>query len=602
MARSVSTNYSRNKSLFGGVPGTIQIHTTPGIGSNNDPNTAKFQNDLPGGFLKCDGSIHNVKDYYLLAQILGIGSECRFKKDGVTLRDPDPDTGDLGSFQLPDLGSKVIIPSGGSGEYTGIFSEERPNTAKVGVVADAVIENESTRIFVNYTSSATTNNGISAWSGYNGSVGGGGAITGFLMRQVTNPDGARGANSGFTPGWSGSNFGDYGYRFAPGNVPEEDMWWTSPNENITGDYFIRVKGENIANEDPLTDGLGAVMNVTIEPNQKPDGDFDRSKVKVNNYVDGQRGSGYSVDDELSVSRWDDLGGTGDRIFKVTSVSQPAEPEGFKSGYTDQWFYHNAGADFYENQGSAIDYWENDRDYVEETFSMNGGSGNGARFKIRMQADEGGRTKWKVLTIINPGEGYVAGDKLTWNFNTPWRVTNGHNGSLTLLDDNGDGVLKVDSTVFGDLQTGMKVDGSDTDITFNGNLRYNMIRETEGYILTIDEFQAHSHSCDTTILNYTGNYDVSGQGMAGTIETGFSANCDGYNTLEETTINIPTGQPNHVHRLQRPTSYNQNFVYNYAPFNIPIDNMQSYVDVKPENIDILNQVVTPFIMVHYIIKF
>ena len=91
-------------------------------------------------------------------------------------------------------------------------------------------------------------------------------------------------------------------------------------------------------------------------------------------------------------------------------------------------------------------------------------------------------------------------------------------------------------------------------------------------------------------------------MAGTIETAFSANCDGYNTLEETTINIPTGTPNHVHRLQRPTSYNQNFVYNYAPFNIPIDNMQSYVDVRPENIDILNQVVTPFIMVHYIIKF
>ena len=113
MVRSKSTNYTRNKSLFGGVPGTIQIHTTPGIGVNNDPNTAKFKDDLPGGFLKCDGSVHNAKDYYLLAQILGVGEECRFKKEKTNLRDPDPDTGDLGSFQLPDLGSKVIIPSGG---------------------------------------------------------------------------------------------------------------------------------------------------------------------------------------------------------------------------------------------------------------------------------------------------------------------------------------------------------------------------------------------------------------------------------------------------------------------------------------------------------
>lgn len=595
MVRSKSTNYTRNKSLFGGVPGTIQIHSVPGIGVNNDPTTAKFKEDLPGGFLKCDGSVHNAKDYYLLAQILGIGSECRFKKEKTNLRDPDPETGDLGSFQLPDLGSKVIIPSGGSGDYTNVFMEDKPNVTKVGVETQAIIEGEENRIFVNYTSGSASNNGIATWSGYNGTVGGGGAITGFELRQVTDANGESLAG-GST--WFGDQFGDYGYRYAPGE--NNTNWWNNPNENITGDFRIRINNDTQA--DRLTDGVGAVMNVTIEPTLRSNGLFNRSKVRVNNYVNGQRGSGYKVGDECSVVEWDNLAGTGDRIFRVTAVSAALGAEGFQTGTTDAWFYNNAGSDFWQNTGSEHDYWEDDRDYVEENFQMQGGSGAGAVFKIRMQGDEGGRTKWKVLAIVNPGEGYQAGDKLSWNFNTPYRIENGHNGNISLVDDNGDGVLRVDGTTFGSLQAGMEVEGSSSDIQFNGNLRYNMIRQTEGYVMTIDEFQAHSHSCDVQVLNYTGNYSTDGEGMTGTQSNAFDANSSGFNTIEETTINVPIGDQNHSHRLQRPTAYNQNFVYNYQPFNVSTDNMQSYVDVDVERVEVLNQVVTPFIMVHYIIKF
>ena len=73
----------------------------------------------------------------------------------------------------------------------------------------------------------------------------------------------------------------------------------------------------------------------------------------------------------------------------------------------------------------------------------------------------------------------------------------------------------------------------------------MIRETEGYILTIDEFQAHSHAVDTHVLNYTGNYSTDGEGMTGSLNTSFSANSDGFNAIDETTINIPTGEANHA---------------------------------------------------------
>lgn len=110
-------NYTRERSRYGGYTGSIIIHSTPGIGSLNDPNTAVFKENLPAGYLKCDGSILNAKDYYALSQVLGVGDESRFRKDNSNLRNADTATGDLGQFQLPDLGSKVIIGGRGSGAY-----------------------------------------------------------------------------------------------------------------------------------------------------------------------------------------------------------------------------------------------------------------------------------------------------------------------------------------------------------------------------------------------------------------------------------------------------------------------------------------------------
>jgi len=110
-------NYARERSRYGGYPGSIIIHSTPGIGSSNDPTSAIFKQNLPAGYLRCDGSVQNAKDYYALAQILGVGDESRFRKETDNLRNADPNTGDLGQFRLPDLGSKVILGGRGTGVY-----------------------------------------------------------------------------------------------------------------------------------------------------------------------------------------------------------------------------------------------------------------------------------------------------------------------------------------------------------------------------------------------------------------------------------------------------------------------------------------------------
>lgn len=125
-------NYAREKSRYGGYTGSILVHSTPGLGSTNDPTSAVFKQNLPAGYLKCDGSILNARDYLALSQVLGVGDGCRFAKEGAILRNPDPNTGDLGSFQLPDLGSKVVIGGRATGTYnndtieTDVVTTSRP--------------------------------------------------------------------------------------------------------------------------------------------------------------------------------------------------------------------------------------------------------------------------------------------------------------------------------------------------------------------------------------------------------------------------------------------------------------------------------------------
>lgn len=110
-------NYTKERSRYGGYTGSIIIHTVPGMGSNNDPTTAIFKDNVPAGYLRCDGSVLNAKDYIALSEVLGVGAESRFRREDVTLRDADPELGDLGQFQLPDLGSKVFLGGRASGTY-----------------------------------------------------------------------------------------------------------------------------------------------------------------------------------------------------------------------------------------------------------------------------------------------------------------------------------------------------------------------------------------------------------------------------------------------------------------------------------------------------
>ena len=151
-------NYTYERSKYGGCVGSIIIHSTPGISSNNDPSSAQFRDDIPAGYLKCDGSVLNAKDFLALSRVLGVGDETRFKRDNSNVRNKDDLTGDLGQFQLPDLGSKVIVGGRGSGTYNNDFVDREGNvdttvTNRVGPQVE-VICNEGDTITTTYFGNA----------------------------------------------------------------------------------------------------------------------------------------------------------------------------------------------------------------------------------------------------------------------------------------------------------------------------------------------------------------------------------------------------------------------------------------------------------------
>lgn len=141
---AINNNYSKVRSHYGGYIGSIQVHSTPYLANLNDPNGANFIEHVPAGYLKCDGSVRNASDFYALSQVLGVGANSKFKKPNVNLRSEDEETGDLGQFQLPDLGSKVIIPSRSVGDYVNTFVGDTEET-RVGPAVE-VLCNEGTQL------------------------------------------------------------------------------------------------------------------------------------------------------------------------------------------------------------------------------------------------------------------------------------------------------------------------------------------------------------------------------------------------------------------------------------------------------------------------
>jgi hypothetical protein len=147
----MSTYYSYQKGKYGGVAGTI--YPFPRTLEGNSPTDSDWKEYVPAGFLRCDGSILKADEYISLANVIGVGDDCIYKKPGVTLENKD-ENGNGGEIQLPDLGSKFLTSFSSNTGLVLDAEAENPNSTatreRVGIGVELEL-NQGTEITFNYS-------------------------------------------------------------------------------------------------------------------------------------------------------------------------------------------------------------------------------------------------------------------------------------------------------------------------------------------------------------------------------------------------------------------------------------------------------------------
>lgn len=114
--------YAKERAKYGNLTGQVIIWP---VQYEGDPTNALNAQNLPAGYLKCDGTKYLADDYPALAAVLGVGTACKFARrnaDG-TFFDEFTDT----QFMVPDLGSKYPEPT--SGANAGLYNNIRLDNA-----------------------------------------------------------------------------------------------------------------------------------------------------------------------------------------------------------------------------------------------------------------------------------------------------------------------------------------------------------------------------------------------------------------------------------------------------------------------------------------
>lgn len=123
--------YTNERARYGGVTGTI-IPYPIRLPDVNVPDQGDWKDLLPAGYLRCDGSIRAASEYPVLAEVLGVGNNSKFKR-------PDQEVTN-NQFVLPDIGSKYIQGGNASGAYLNdrVTNEDSTQPYRVGAEVNVV--------------------------------------------------------------------------------------------------------------------------------------------------------------------------------------------------------------------------------------------------------------------------------------------------------------------------------------------------------------------------------------------------------------------------------------------------------------------------------
>jgi hypothetical protein len=75
----MAVHYTSERSKYGTLTGSIIVWPIE-VTSAQDPNESDNIKVLPAGYLRCDGAKYSADQYPQLAEVIGTGVNCKFRK------------------------------------------------------------------------------------------------------------------------------------------------------------------------------------------------------------------------------------------------------------------------------------------------------------------------------------------------------------------------------------------------------------------------------------------------------------------------------------------------------------------------------------------
>ena len=551
----------------------------------NDPNVGNSASLLPSGYLRCDGGIYSSTVYPALAEVLGTGDSCAFKQEGQTLLDTQ--------FQVPDLRSKFIKASSASDQ--GVINDNTVTNASgqvversgVGVNVSSNVGNVAVVDMIGQfriparTVPLTGNVGFTKPKRPDEEII---SINGFLphmhytttyrcrtiRRQGSDIFELNYFNNASTIGvenwYDATDSGDPDARQPACKHYQQSEVWNSgayiPNSTFaTFQYFGICKGScgSFVNSCLIPTGKTMAINTTPEGQCKQTYsvfgiglitvDMTCASSGVNmgaNYIAGATGVGSDDIPQAASSP----GGVVQSFELYESLDNLDTYIG--AGYYNKGF----GQWAYTSYGAGV--WSDLSDFAQSEVNLSGGNGSGFRVLCRFEAwpGDGGNptnTRYKIAAIVDGGTNYLAGDVLT----------------------------------FPDIG-GKNISGAPS--TGSGGISFRVATTSFGSDASAGAAYTHTASLHQMLpvdTQVSSNQNVAYPQVSNIVESTEPFNYDSDPTTHTHTINYTTGLTNY--EINIPETF------------IAVDGMSASISIQAETDTKIDNLISPFVMVDYLIK-
>ena len=576
----MATFLNQERTKIGTTTGTIIAF--PQELEVNDPAVGNSASLLPAGYLRCDGSVLSSAVYPALAEILGTGVDCAFRQEGVDLTDTQ--------FQLPDLRSKFIRASSASDQ--GVINDNTVTNATGQVIersgvgvnvssnvgSNAVVDMVGQFRIPARTIPLTGNVGFTRPRRVDEEVVPANAFlphmhysTTFRSRTIRRQGNSifefnffqNASTIGVVNWFDATDSGDNGRQPACKHYAQQLTW--ESGTYVPGGGFGSTSFEyygicksgcgDFIRSCLVPTGRQVVVDTTPEGTsyqtipiigRRPFTPPSESVTLQANYISG--GTGVGLDDIPTSAGGASGALQAFKLYESIEESTDYTGAGYYNKGVGQWAYTSFG-------GSTI--WTGLDDFAQQEVDLVGGNGSGLRVFVRLEAWPGvgglpSNTRYKIVGIVDPGQNYLVGDVLTF--------PDVQGKSISSAPSTGSGGISLEIT-------------TTSFVNIQDAAAYPHVQSLHN-VLPVDTFASNSDS-------------IAYPQVSNIVETTDAFNYEEDPTRHTHTIDYTTGLTNY--EIDIPETF------------ISTDGMSASISIQTETDTKIDSLISPFVMVDYLIK-